>query len=64
MLATSSHSSRDGNGLKKQDDYSNNENIYNWYTGQEMHDNEQSFKETGLQASKMPKGYIQERRNV
>ena len=45
------------NGIEKQDDYSNNENIYNGITEfeKEMHDNEQSFKETGLQASKMPK---------
>ena len=45
------------NGIEKQDDYSNNEEIYQAIkkSGQEMHDNEQSFKETGLQASKMPK---------
>ena len=45
------------NGIEKQGDYSNNENIYQAIkkSGQEMHDNEQSFKETGLQASKMPK---------
>ena len=45
------------NNIEKQDDYSNNENIYNGITEfeKEMHDNEQSFKETGLQASKMPK---------
>lgn len=45
------------NGIEKQGDYSDNENIYQAIkkSGQEMHDNEQSFKETGLQASKMPK---------
>ena len=45
------------NGIEKQDDYSNNEEIYQAIkkSGQEMHDNEKSFKETGLQASKMPK---------
>lgn len=45
------------NNIEKQGDYSDNENIYQGIkkSGQEMHDNEQSFKETGLQASKMPK---------
>ena len=45
------------NGIEKQDDYSNNDNIYQGIkkSGQEMHDKEQAFKETGLQANKMPK---------
>jgi hypothetical protein len=45
------------NGIEKQDDYSNNENIYQELkkSGQEMHDNEEDFKKSGLQANKMPK---------
>ena len=45
------------NGIEKQDDYSNNDDIYKGIkkSGQEMHDNEESFKSSGLQASKMPK---------
>ena len=45
------------NGIEKQGDYSDNENIYQGIkkSGQEMHDNEQAFKETGLQAREMPK---------
>jgi hypothetical protein len=45
------------NDIEKQDDYSNNDNIYNGIkkSGKEMHKNEEDFKASGLQASKMPK---------
>lgn len=45
------------NGIEKQDDYSNNENIFNGITEfeKEMHDNEEAFKKSGLQAREMPK---------
>lgn len=45
------------NGIEKQDDYSNNENIFNGITEfeTEMHDNEEAFKKSGLQAREMPK---------
>ena len=45
------------NGIEKQGDYSDNDNIYQGIkkSGQEMHDNEKAFKETGLQAREMPK---------
>lgn len=44
------------NGIDKDGDFSDNENIYQELkkSGQEMHDNEEDFKKTGLQASKMP----------
>ena len=43
------------NGIEKQGDYSNNDNIYQEFkkSGSEMHDNEENFKKTGLQANKM-----------
>lgn len=45
------------NDIEKQDDYSNNDNIYKGIkkSGQEMHKNEEDFKSSGLQASEMPK---------
>ena len=45
------------NGIEKTGDFSNNENIYQGIKkcGQEMHKNEEDFKASGLQASKMPK---------
>lgn len=45
------------NDIEKQDDYSNNDNIYKGIkkSGQEMHKNEENFKSSGLQASEMPK---------
>ena len=45
------------NGIEKAGDFSNNENIYQAIQkcGQEMHKNEEDFKASGLQASKMPK---------
>jgi hypothetical protein len=47
----------ENNGIEKQDDYSNNENIYQGIkkSGQERHKNIENFKASGLQASKMPK---------
>lgn len=46
------------NDIEKQDDYSNNDNIYKGIkkSGSEMHKNEEDFKASGLQANKMPKG--------
>lgn len=45
------------NGIEKDGDYSDNDKIYQGIkkSGQEMHDNQEDFKKTGLQASKMPK---------
>jgi hypothetical protein len=45
------------NGIEKDGDYSNNDNILQGIKkhGQEMHKNEKNFKASGLQASKMPK---------
>jgi hypothetical protein len=45
------------NGIEKDGDYSNNENIYQGIKkhGQEMHKNIEAFKSSGLQASQMPK---------
>lgn len=45
------------NGIEKQDDYSNNKNIYQGIKdyGQEMHKHKANVKASGLQASKMPK---------
>ena len=45
------------NGIEKVGDFSDNENIYKGIkkSGQEMHDEEETFKASGLQASKMPK---------
>lgn len=44
------------NGIEKAADFSDNENIYQGIkkTGKKMHDNEVSFKRTGLQAREMP----------
>lgn len=44
------------NGIEKSGDFSNNSNIYKAIKkcGQEMHDNEESFKKTGLQARETP----------
>ena len=44
------------NGIEKTGDFSNNEKIYQGIkkSGQEMHDNEKSFKKSGLQAREMP----------
>lgn len=44
------------NGIEKTGDFSNNDNIYKGIkkSGQEMHKNEEDFKKSGLQASKMP----------
>ena len=44
------------NGIEKTGDFSNNDNIYKGIkkSGQEMHKNEEDFKRSGLQASKMP----------
>lgn len=44
------------NGIEKTGNFSNNDNIYKGIKkcGQEMHANEEDFKKTGLQASKMP----------
>ena len=44
------------NGIEKTGDFSNNEKIYQGIkkTGKKMHDNEASFKKTGLQAREMP----------
>ena len=45
------------NGIEKSGDFSNNDNIYQAIkkSGKEMHDNEENFKASGLQANKMPK---------
>lgn len=45
------------NDIEKQDDYSNNENIYQGIKkcGKKMHDNEEDFKTSGLQAKELPK---------
>ena len=45
------------NGLEKTGDFSDNEKIYQGIkkSGQEMHDNEEDFKRSGLQAREMPK---------
>ena len=44
------------NGIEKVGDFSDNEKIYQGIkdTGKKMHDNEESFKKTGLQAREMP----------
>lgn len=44
------------NGIEKAGDFSNNDKIYQGIkkTGKKMHDNEASFKKTGLQAREMP----------
>lgn len=45
------------NDIEKIDNFEDNDKIYQAIkkSGQEMHDNEENFKKTGLQASKMPK---------
>jgi hypothetical protein len=45
------------NDIEKIGDFDDNDKIYQELkkSGQEMHDNEESFKKTGLQANKMPK---------
>ena len=44
------------NGIEKVGDFSDNEKIYQGIkdTGKKMHDNEKTFKQTGLQAKEMP----------
>jgi hypothetical protein len=45
------------NDIEKQDDYSNNENIYQGIKkcGEKMHNDEEEFKTSGLQARELPK---------
>lgn len=45
------------NGIDKNGDFTTNDDIYQSIkkSGEELHKNQQNFKETGLQASKMPK---------
>lgn len=45
------------NGIEKSGDFSDNEQIYQGFkkSGKELHDNEEDFKASGLQANKMPR---------